>query len=194
MAVEVGALSDAVAESRFRLVYQPVVNLKDGGALHHHEVLVRFGDNGSPFPIIRMAEELDLIEPLDLAVVEQTMAKLKTDPSLILAVNISGRTIGSGDFIDNVKRMLAARPEIHGRLIFELTESAAIDDLALADRHLQVLRREGYGGRLTMISADSAPPVDRPNLSKDYLAGNAPEEWIPLRPAEFFAEHDIELP
>jgi len=57
----------------------------------------------------------------------------------------------------------------------------------------EVLRREGYRGRLTMISADSAPPVDRPNLSKDYLAGNAPEEWIPLRPAEFFAEHDIEL-
>ena len=32
-----------------------------------------------------------------------------------------------------------------------------------------------------MISADAAPPCDRPNLSKDYLAGNAPEEWIPLR-------------
>jgi NADPH-dependent 2,4-dienoyl-CoA reductase/sulfur reductase-like enzyme/nitrite reductase/ring-hydroxylating ferredoxin subunit len=57
----------------------------------------------------------------------------------------------------------------------------------------EALRRAGYRGRLTMIGADPAPPVDRPNLSKDYLAGNAPEEWIPLRPAEFFAEHDIEL-
>jgi len=57
----------------------------------------------------------------------------------------------------------------------------------------EMLRREGYRGRLTMISADAAPPVDRPNLSKDYLAGNAPEEWIPLRPVEFFVEHDIEL-
>ena len=37
-------------------------------------------------------------------------------------------------------------------------------------------------------SADDAPPVDRPNLSKDYLAGNAPEEWIPLRAPEFYAE------
>jgi NADPH-dependent 2,4-dienoyl-CoA reductase/sulfur reductase-like enzyme len=57
----------------------------------------------------------------------------------------------------------------------------------------EALRREGYRGHLTMIGADSAPPVDRPNLSKDYLAGNAPETWMPLRPPEFFAEHDIEL-
>ena len=44
-----------------------------------------------------------------------------------------------------------------------------------------------------MISHDAAPPVDRPNLSKDYLAGNAPEDWLPLRPDEFYAENGIEL-
>lgn len=55
------------------------------------------------------------------------------------------------------------------------------------------LRREGFAGKLTMLSADGAPPVDRPNLSKDYLAGNAPEEWVPLRPPEFYGEHAIEL-
>ena len=36
-------------------------------------------------------------------------------------------------------------------------------------------------------------PVDRPNLSKDYLAGTAPEEWIPLRGPEHYAEQGIEL-
>jgi NADPH-dependent 2,4-dienoyl-CoA reductase/sulfur reductase-like enzyme len=44
-----------------------------------------------------------------------------------------------------------------------------------------------------MLSDDDAPPVDRPNLSKDYLAGNAPEEWVPLRGDDFYAEHQIEL-
>ncbi len=57
----------------------------------------------------------------------------------------------------------------------------------------EMLRREGYAGSIKMLSADSSGPVDRPNLSKDYLAGTAPEEWVPLRTAEFFAEQSIEL-
>ena len=44
-----------------------------------------------------------------------------------------------------------------------------------------------------MVSANSSAPYDRPNLSKDYLAGNAPEEWIPLRSPEFYRERGIEL-
>jgi NADPH-dependent 2,4-dienoyl-CoA reductase/sulfur reductase-like enzyme len=44
-----------------------------------------------------------------------------------------------------------------------------------------------------MLSDDDASPVDRPNLSKDYLAGSAPEDWIPLRPDSYYTEHNIEL-
>jgi NADPH-dependent 2,4-dienoyl-CoA reductase/sulfur reductase-like enzyme/nitrite reductase/ring-hydroxylating ferredoxin subunit len=57
----------------------------------------------------------------------------------------------------------------------------------------EMLRREGYGGRLTMLSADESVPCDRPNLSKGYLAGTAPAESNPLRPAEFYRAHDIDL-
>lgn len=57
----------------------------------------------------------------------------------------------------------------------------------------EMLRREGYSGSITMLSADAAPPCDRPNLSKGYLAGTVPPEYTLLRPAEFYKEHGIEL-
>jgi len=61
--------------------------------------------------------------------------------------------------------------------------------LAAAD----MLRREGFDGTLTMISADDSPPYDRPNLSKDFLAGTAPDDWIPLRSSEYYSDRRIDL-
>jgi len=55
------------------------------------------------------------------------------------------------------------------------------------------LRELGFSGQLSMLSADDSAPCDRPNLSKDYLAGTAPEDWIPLQSAEFYAEKQIDL-
>lgn len=57
----------------------------------------------------------------------------------------------------------------------------------------EMLRREGYAGAVTMLSDDAAAPVDRPNLSKDYLAGQVPEDWMPLRPDDFYREAGIDL-
>lgn len=57
----------------------------------------------------------------------------------------------------------------------------------------EMLRRRGFEGSIVMLSQDMTAPVDRPNLSKDYLAGTAPEEWVWLRPDSFYAENGIEL-
>jgi len=61
--------------------------------------------------------------------------------------------------------------------------------LTAADR----LRRDGYDGSLVMLSADQDPPVDRPNLSKDFLAGTAKDDWMPLRSPEFYTDQKIDL-
>jgi EAL domain-containing protein (putative c-di-GMP-specific phosphodiesterase class I)/GGDEF domain-containing protein len=165
---EAGALGVAIREKRFRLVFQPVVSLKDGG-LHHYETLVRFGDEESPFPLIRMAEEMELIEQLDFAILERAVGVLVEEPKLKLAVNVSGRTIGSAAFVEQACALLTANPRSRGRLMFELTESAALDDLALADRHLQALREQGCEICLDDFGAGAASLAYLQQLRLDVL-------------------------
>jgi apoptosis-inducing factor 3 len=64
---------------------------------------------------------------------------------------------------------------------------------AAANACAELLRREGYAGPVAMVGSEPTVPVDRPNLSKDYLAGNAPEEWMPLRGEDFYRDQKIDL-
>ena len=57
----------------------------------------------------------------------------------------------------------------------------------------EMLRRQDYRGGIVMLSSEAAAPVDRPNLSKDYLAGSAPEDWLPLRPEGLYVDAGIDL-
>lgn len=80
-----------------------------------------------------------------------------------------------------------SRPERHPKSIAIIGAGAAGNAAA------EMLRREGYNGPLTIFDSDDDAPYDRPNLSKDYLAGNAPEDWIPLHPRSYYEELKIEL-
>jgi NADPH-dependent 2,4-dienoyl-CoA reductase/sulfur reductase-like enzyme/nitrite reductase/ring-hydroxylating ferredoxin subunit len=57
----------------------------------------------------------------------------------------------------------------------------------------EMLRREGYRGDVTLLSADDSVPYDRPTLSKDFLNGSASEKMVPLRSRDFYKKHEIEL-
>jgi apoptosis-inducing factor 3 len=85
------------------------------------------------------------------------------------------------------KRALPAESKHHPASVVIVGGGAA--GLAAAD----MLRHEGYDKPITMVSADDSPPYDRPNLSKDYLAGSAPDEWIPLRSPDYYRDQDITL-
>ncbi len=62
---------------------------------------------------------------------------------------------------------------------------------AAGDSAAATLRREGYEGPITIVDPDESAPYDRPNCSKDYLAGNAPEDWLPLRTPEYDRDQEI---
>ena len=57
----------------------------------------------------------------------------------------------------------------------------------------EMLRRKGYPGSLLMLSSEASLPCDRPNLSKDYLAGTIPFEYVPLKDERFYAKNNIEV-
>jgi NADPH-dependent 2,4-dienoyl-CoA reductase/sulfur reductase-like enzyme/nitrite reductase/ring-hydroxylating ferredoxin subunit len=108
------------------------------------------------------------------------------NPIACYDVRLDGDTIRVGD-----KRAApppVGQPRANGPASIVIVGAGAAGE-ACAER----LRELGYPGTLTLVGADTSPPVDRPNLSKDYLAGNAPEEWIPLRPPEAYAERHIDL-
>lgn len=165
---DAGVLGAAISGRAFRLAYQPVIDL-GARSLHHFEVLVRFGDDESPFPQIRMAEEMDLIEALDFAILERAVGVMAPEPDLKLAVNVSGRSIVSSNYVDRTLALVDRHPEVRGRLMFELTESAAIDDLPLADRHLQALRGAGCEVCLDDFGAGAASLAYLQQLRVDLL-------------------------
>jgi EAL domain-containing protein (putative c-di-GMP-specific phosphodiesterase class I) len=164
-----GTFEALVQARRFELMFQPVVSLADE-SVHHHEVLVRFDRDRSPFAMIRMAEELDIIESLDRAVADEAVKRLRADKTrrLRLAVNVSGRTIVSSGFLGLIER-LAKGGDLADRLMFEVTESAVIDDLAVAQRHVQALQAMGFHVCLDDFGAGAASYGYLQQLSVDVV-------------------------
>jgi apoptosis-inducing factor 3 len=97
---------------------------------------------------------------------------------------------GDKIFVTNNAKALPTRKSLSGKVPSRIV---IVGGGAAGFAAAEQLRRDGYEGSLVMLSDDADPPVDRPNLSKDYLAGAAQEEWVPLRPRDWYRESAIEL-
>lgn len=87
-----------------------------------------------------------------------------------------------------------AQPKSTGKLPSDAPEKIVIVGGGAAGfAAAEMLRRRAFRGSIVMLSKETAAPVDRPNLSKDYLAGGAPEDWLPLRPDDFYRDAGIDL-
>ncbi len=134
-----------VRDRQFTLAWQPIVAL-DSRAVHHFEALARFGGAAqAPTGPISMAEELGLIESFDLAVAEKALLQLR-QPGFGLtkaAVNVSAKSLTTDAYVQALLRMTAAFPDIRKRVMVEITETSALEDLDAADRRVQALRAAG---------------------------------------------------
>ena len=181
-----GAMGEAIRAQSFNLAYQPIVDLKTG-KVQHYEALLRFTAEASPYDLVRLAEELALIEQLDLAVASKVFAKVhaERDKDLHLAVNMSGRSIEDTAFVAEFRRITAHQPDLIRRLVIEVTESAQIRDLKTANRNIQRLRADGhvlclddFGAGASSMAYLQALQVDIVKIDGRYikeLAGDGPE-------------------
>lgn len=133
-----------VAAGQFQLAYQPVVRLADA-SLHHFEALARFEADASPADTIRLAEELDMIADFDLTVARMVLDVLATEPaSCKVAVNLSARSSALPRFMTAFDELLSPRQDLRNRLMLEVTETQAIEDLGAANTVIQRLRSKGH--------------------------------------------------
>lgn len=140
-----------VANNRFDIALQPIVDLASR-KVHHYEALARFqGPRGpaSPFSLITFAEETGVIGEFDLAMTRRVVDLVddahRRGGDLRLAVNLSGRSLGSPAFIDDLLALLKAHPASRHKVWFEVTESAKIADLKATNDLIQQLRAAGHG-------------------------------------------------
>jgi len=155
---KVSTFKNIVANKSFSLVYHPIINVQTG-EIHHYEALTRFQPGVSPFEIITMAEEMGLIPDFDLAVVEKGLEFLNTIPrnsTTSIAVNISGQSVANEMYVANLHKILKDNQWAKDKLLFEITESAKMEDLVQANNFIQSLRKQGYHVCLDDFGAGAA--------------------------------------
>lgn len=136
-------------ESDFEMAFQPIVNIRSG-MVHHYECLVRLNSRekfSNPFEFISFGEQSGLINEFDLAVTQKALAllhaKRKQGQKVALAINLSGRSLGSNLFLDSFLSMLRDAQSVRTSLIVEITESYKIENMEMANDFIQTLRSEG---------------------------------------------------
>ena len=149
-----------IGAGEFELYFQPIVDLWSN-AVHHFEALVRFGAGGqSPYTTVTFAEDTGMVGELDMAILNRAIAFMRSgigsEKSLKFAVNLSGRSITNSSTAARLLHTLANTADLRGRLLFEVTESAEINDLEVANAVVQEIRGRGFLVGLDDFGAGSA--------------------------------------
>lgn len=139
-------LRDTIRERRIQIAFQPIVVL-ESGQVHHYEALSRMADGSSSTLIVAAAEQAALAPEFDLMVVEETLshlARVTRGREVAVAINLSGRSIESPEFVRALEGMLDRFKRPPSEILFEITETAAIGNLGRATELAARLRARGH--------------------------------------------------
>ena len=135
----------------FRLAYQPIVDAASGMAVCYEALVRMFGDDGKPVSaalFVPMIEQMGLAFELDRRVLDMAVQAMEDEPSLSLAINVSGLTASQADWPEHMKKVLDSRLDVAKRLVVEVTETAAIVNIMETRRFSDTLR--ALGGRVSL--------------------------------------------
>jgi diguanylate cyclase (GGDEF)-like protein/PAS domain S-box-containing protein len=169
-------IREALEEGRFTLYAQPIVPLQGGGSARH-ELLVRMvgrdGDIIPPGAFLAVAERFDLVQEIDQWVVGRAIELLaehqRMGHDVVFDVNLSAKSLGNADLPADIARRLAAAGVDPSRLVFEVTETAAIVNVDRAKQFARRLGELGCGFALDDFGAGFASFYYLKHLPFDYL-------------------------
>jgi EAL domain-containing protein (putative c-di-GMP-specific phosphodiesterase class I)/GGDEF domain-containing protein len=158
---KITTFKQVVKDREFFIVFQPIIGTRSG-KIHHYECLARFrGEHAgkSPYEYIVFAEQTGLIPSFDLAMAQmalQWLAQQGKGKEIHLAVNISGFSVGDPGYVKGLIELLEENPWVKDCIMFEITESARLEDLTEANNFIQNLRNMGFKVCLDDFGAGAA--------------------------------------
>lgn len=149
-----------IVNQQFDVAFQPIVCLATS-EVHHYEALLRIkgkGANVSPFQTITFAEGAGVIQEFDLAMCRRVLWDLAAieDPEIVIAVNLSGRSLQTPSFVDELSKLLKKNESYRQGVMFEITESSRIDNPEETNKIVQELRELGHKVCLDDFGAGAA--------------------------------------
>jgi diguanylate cyclase (GGDEF)-like protein len=183
----------ALREDRVLFAYQPIVAAASG-AVEYYECLLRVRDAEGQIvasgALIPMIERLGGIRLLDRCVLDRVIAEVAAHPDIVLGFNISGLTAADRPWLRSLTSQLRARPDLAGRLVVEITETAVLYDIEESARFVQALRQAGcrvalddFGAGHTSLRHLQSLAVDMVKIDRAFIQNIAesPESQVFLR-------------
>lgn len=189
----------ALKADRLAFAFQPVVRAADG-ATAFHEALVRIVEpEGAVLPagaFVPVVERMGMMRMIDRHMLELAVAELERHPAVALSVNISGLTASDRSWLRTLTALLRGREDVARRLIVEITETAAIEDLEETARFVATVRELGaqvalddFGAGYTSLRHLKALAVDIVKIDGSFIRdiAQSPDNLLFVRTLMHFA-------
>lgn len=172
----VSAVRRALAENRFDLFAQPIVSTH-GESAPHYELLIRMRDEEhgyvSPGAFLPAAERYQLMSDIDRWVVDESLRLLmdqdRCGREIQISINLSGQSLGEEDFLDYVLTKLDRLGPCTTQICFEITETVAVNNLSIALKFIEAIKRYGCKFALDDFGAGVSSFGYLKNLPVDYV-------------------------